>query len=265
VGDADAGEPDADPTWDHVTSCPQGLGPTMVLLPSGFCIDSTEVTRAQYRAWLETSPSLEGQHERCQLWKDSFTPTDFCGEHPDIQCPDDDCPQHCVDWCDAYAFCKAAGKRLCGKTSGGVIDGWWTGYEELLTDANDANVSQWYNACSSGGLNQFPYGNDYDAEACNTVGPSSPAFPVASKASCQSTVSGYEGVYDVSGNLAEWEDNCIVRTYEEPGAPNDGSLDECATRGGSFASTGEDAACAVLTTDAVRAMGGGAGFRCCYP
>jgi hypothetical protein len=28
-------------------------------------------------------------------------------------------PQVCVDWCDAFAFCHAMGKRLCGALSGG--------------------------------------------------------------------------------------------------------------------------------------------------
>ena len=38
--------------------CPGTGGPAMVKLPEGYCIDSTEVTRAQYAAWLATNPRL---------------------------------------------------------------------------------------------------------------------------------------------------------------------------------------------------------------
>ena len=43
-----------------------------------------------------------------------------------------------VDWCDAYAYCKGVGKRLCGAIGGGPVD-FHTGYA-------DTNQSQWYRA-----------------------------------------------------------------------------------------------------------------------
>jgi sulfatase modifying factor 1 len=45
----------------------------MVRLPEGYCIDGTEVTRAQYQEWLNTSPSTAGQISDC-AWNTTFIP-----------------------------------------------------------------------------------------------------------------------------------------------------------------------------------------------
>ncbi len=61
--------------------CPATTGgPAMVRLPEGYCIDSTEVTRAQYQAWLSSAPSTTGQVSHCG-WNTSFTP-DATGRDP---------------------------------------------------------------------------------------------------------------------------------------------------------------------------------------
>ena len=46
----------------------------MVLLPLGYCIDSTEVTEGQYQAWLNTNPSTANQPSVCS-WNTDFTPS----------------------------------------------------------------------------------------------------------------------------------------------------------------------------------------------
>jgi formylglycine-generating enzyme required for sulfatase activity len=101
-----------------------------------------------------------------------------------------------VDWCDAYAYCQGVGKRLCGKIGGGP-NGW--------NDYADPTLSQWYNACSSHGVNTYVYGNTYDPNACNVQ---DFVADVGSNPGCQSPVPGYEGVYDLIGNVMEWEDSC---------------------------------------------------------
>jgi len=164
-----------------------------------------------------------------------------CGNHP----------QACVDWCDAYAYCAAVGKRLCGRIGGGPNG---------FADYADATKSQWYNACTSGGANSYPYGDAYMGSSCNAVDLGIGAtVEVGSLATCQSSVPGYTGVYDLSGNVAEWEDSCISST---------GPGDDCQTRGGAFGSPGGAVDCAQvpnLDPHGTRRNSayGVIGFRCC--
>jgi formylglycine-generating enzyme required for sulfatase activity len=189
----------------------------MVRLPGGYCIDRTEVTRGQYEAWLATHPTTAGQDPRCD-WNATFTPPAWCAA---VACQGADCaahPQACVDWCDAFAYCKAVGKRLCGARSGGSVD-FGDGYA-------DANQSQWYNACTSGGVQAFPYGDNYEKGRCNGSDSGLAMTAAAgSLARCQSPAVFYSGVFDLSGNVYEWEDACDGGT---------GASDNCRLRGGSY-------------------------------
>jgi sulfatase modifying factor 1 len=126
--------------------------------------------------------------------------------------------------CDDDGDCKAGEEccslggnhtqRLCGKIGGGS-----NGFDDYA----DATKSQWFNACTSGGQNVYPYGDAYSSSVCN--GDGSGTVPVGSEIGCQSSASGYAGVYDLSGNVWEWEDSCSA---------NSGSSDHCRFRGGSF-------------------------------
>jgi formylglycine-generating enzyme len=228
------------------TGCSGTAGPTMVRLPEGYCIDSTEVTRSQYQAWLATNPSTAGQISDCTS-NTTFAPETSClNEYPPVcatHC--DNHPQVCVDWCDAYAYCTAAGKRLCGKIGGGRNE---------LSDYKDPSLSQWYNACTSHdpANHRFPYGNAYQAKACN--GPdylTDETQPVGTLMGCQSSVLGYGGVYDLSGNVSEWEDSC------------DGT-GTCRLRGGAVGnSAGMYLTCDVDSYVQRWRYGNLLGFRCC--
>ncbi len=152
----------------------------------------------------------------------------------------------CVDWCDAYAYCQAVGKRLCGKIGGGMNN---------YDDYANASTSQWYAACSSGGTNDYPYGDPYSGTTCNGSGAGHwTTVPVASMSGCQSSVSGYTGVYDLSGNVLEWEDSCDGNT---------GKLDLCRLRGGSFYYSGLDLRCDYDNYDYRDFQNVAFGFRCC--
>jgi len=222
----------------------------MVALPEGYCIDSTEVTRSQYQAWLGAGPATSNQIADCAA-NTSFAPDATCLAEPEV-CQGTGCgdhPQTCVDWCDAYAFCRAVGKRLCGKLGGGSVD---------VTDYADPTLDQWFNACSSHGQFMFPYGSTYRGTACNgdeywssNYGHNT-TLAVGSLATCQSPSSSYASVYDLSGNVWEWEDSC------GPGG--------CSARGGSYtfyqpylACGGIDAVAVVTRTFCLAYVG----FRCC--
>ncbi|MEZ4369607.1 MAG: SUMF1/EgtB/PvdO family nonheme iron enzyme [Polyangiaceae bacterium] len=146
-----------EPTRAGEGTCPagaddSGLGPDMVRLPEGFCIDKTEVTRGQYEAWLDSKPSTAGQPSACASNSD-YTPS--CAWKPGS---DQQMPVVCVDWCDARAFCEAAGKRLCGK----VGDGGPYAFESY----EDPATSEWFAACTSGGKYDYTYGSTLDTSVC---------------------------------------------------------------------------------------------------
>ena len=212
----------------------------MVEVPEGFCIDATAVTRSQYEAWLATNPSTVGQVSAC-TWNATYEPR--CEWPPGSK---GDHPVVCVDWCDAYAYCQAVGKRLCGKIGGGM-----NGYD----DYSNASMSQWYAACTSGGVNEYPYGDTYSGTTCNgDEAGHGTTVPVASMSGCQSSVSGYAGVYDLSGNVWEWEDSCNV---------NSGNSDICRLRGGSFDYDGFSLRCVGVYVYGRDALSDSFGFRCC--
>jgi formylglycine-generating enzyme len=213
-----------------------------------YTIDATETTFAQYAAWLATSPSFP-----------PTTPGDVCsgktsGYRPGAD--SGDMPVAQVDWCDAYAFCKGVGKRLCGKVGGGTAD--------YYTDWNTTQ-DQWYNACSSGGVNTYPYGNTYLRDTCNgrdywvdqNAYTSMCSLPVGTMTSCTSSTPGYTGIVDLSGNVWEWEDSCWTSL---------GALDECRLRGGARGSNGTDGSmgCAFANSTWERGNANADfGFRCC--
>jgi formylglycine-generating enzyme required for sulfatase activity len=200
-------------------------GPRMVAVPtpdgSTYCIDSTEVTQGDYEEFIEAKggtmggvpADMSGQPVECEFntrytaahpddipaacrW--TFEAFDSTGGHPDY-------PVGCVDWCDAFMYCQWAGKRLCGAIGGGTIS-----WEREA----DAWFAEWYNACSQGGTTVYPYGDEFDAVLCgggeSTEAAPAPLenHPAAETPACHGSVSPFDQVLNMSGNLAEWTDSC---------------------------------------------------------
>jgi formylglycine-generating enzyme required for sulfatase activity len=222
-------------------ACGTYLGGKMVMI-SGYCIDVTEVTHGWYNQFLAagvTPQSVTGAPTVCN-WNADYG-TAVSGR--------DDFPVVNVDWCDAYAFCAWAGKRLCGSTEGGSVD-----------PSNAASsLSEWWVACTNGDAKTtWPYGSTFSNSICNgdpdhilTNGPSK----VGSYTGCHGVAPPYDAVFDMSGNVEEWEDGC----YQDHG-PDDG----CSLRGGDWGSNPDtDLACAHDQTEPRNTIHESVGFRCC--
>lgn len=217
-------------------------GPAMVLVvtPSNgskpYCIDSTEVTREQYKTFLAQAPVPPGQPAPCDGNSD-FTPTSAWPPNGSQK----QRPVVGVDLCDAAAFCAWAGKRLCGAIGAAGTS---------VSGGDNASVSQWLNACSNGGALDFPYGDAYDGKRCN--GSDYGKGDVMNVAATGQCIGGVPGLHDMSGNVREWEDAC--------------DDNDCRVRGGAYNGTSDDSGelwCASSVTQDRLQADAFTGFRCC--
>ncbi len=130
-----------------------------------------------------------------------------------------------VSWNAASAACDAAGKRLC---------------EE----------NEWFDGCSGPPpKTAYPYGYNYDEDACNgSAHDVGTVVPTGSMATCEG---GYDGLFDMGGNVIEWTATCF-------------SPASCRVRGGSFLGTdGFYLLCDTGNIYAPAVERGHIGFRCC--
>jgi len=79
---------------------------------------------------------------------------------------------------------------------------------------------------------------------------------VATLWDCQSSVGGYAGVFDLSGNVWEWEDSCDEYTD---------SMNSCRARGGAFYSAADFLRCDSDGNTDRGFVDYSIGFRCCTP
>ena len=217
---------------------------SMVPIESRFCIDTTEVTNAAYSSFIATKPDPASQDGVCAWNKHFLFGDDMSG--PLVCQTRDKTPDHpasCINWCQARAYCKSLGKRLCGKIHGG-----------MNPDEDYANPtrSEWFDACSNGGERVFPTGNKYDPQSCNgdSSGPVAAGSPGQER--CEAAT---QGLQHMSGNVREWEDSCSAEV---------GAGDTCLTRGGSFDSgDAPSLQCDMLEPAARDDTDNTIGFRCC--
>ena len=130
-----------------------------------------------------------------------------------------------MTWPAAKAACEQLGKRLC---------------EE----------DEWEKACKGAGSLRYPYGENYEASACNTEDEYGEDRALSASGRFVRCRSGY-GVFDLSGNAAEWTATAYA-----------GGADK-AQKGGSFDRPDYAGRCAARKNAAPTVRGVEVGFRCC--
>ncbi|MGK3986300.1 SUMF1/EgtB/PvdO family nonheme iron enzyme [Sorangium sp. So ce136] len=230
----------------HTCACPAWMVISPVAGGGSYCIDQYEVTKQEYDLFMQANPVLAGLPAACagNIYRPSNGWPYTEGR----------VPVNYVDWCDAYAYCAYVGKHLCGGIGGG---------ESSPADAADASRSEWFNACSGQGTNEYPYGHTYE-EKCKVKDPAGefarkpvPPTPIPPVPTCEG---GVTGLYQMSGNAAEWENSCDAEG-------------RCLIRGGSRASQPGEGDTAMefrgVRCDAVQSAprldntDPNIGFRCC--
>jgi formylglycine-generating enzyme len=173
----------------------QRPGPDMVWIPvdgGGFCIDSTEVTNAQFNDYVVAGTplvpplpvacmgSVAAPPERVQTAELANLPVSG----------------QTLTFCYAWSYCHWAGKRLCGQLGDGGT----------VSTAADPHTLEWYYACANGAQDTiYPYGNDFVSGDCN-VGSGSVA-DAGSDPACNGVGGGFAQVLDLGGNVAEYVNN----------------------------------------------------------
>lgn len=246
-------QPDAgDAATNGRCRCPsdmvQGDRPAGGLHGEGFfCIDKLETVVGDYLAFtMQCDKSCRATafqallHNRCDS-NASPGPDTTNGSCAGYATTNAMLPVACVNWCSAYAYCAWRGKRLCNDFGDAPTP--------ISLWANAAR-DEWFNACSFNGTIDVPYGV-YDKNACNGerdggVVAANTAFP-----NCTSAYSS--ALFDLSGNVYEWEDSCNDN-------PND---DTCHARGGAFYSPEPELHCSGFGAFPRATVDVGIGFRCC--
>jgi len=261
-------------------ACPPRM--TIIALSTGgaYCVDQAEVSKGQYNNFITANVAVSTQDGACKQANTTFVPR---AAWPPATSPFPldftlGLPVHYVDWCDAVAYCKWAGRQLCGTLDGKSV---------TPGAANNMSPSDaWYNACSAQGTKAYPYGvPPYQPNACNGDGVGTLGKPSMDDQRAQgfghpdnqddgvylvtasdgvtpehkSCQGGSTFIYQMSGNVAEWEDSCDDASATSP----------CRVRGGSYKGNNDATA---LRCDAVRsvprmptddALLKDVGIRCC--
>jgi hypothetical protein len=224
-----------------ICACPTGM--LVVPIQGGgiYCVDANEVSYGQYQIFYNANPPTGSQQSYC-LWNTSYTPA---GDWPPLPAQVAD-PVRFVNWCQADAFCRYEGRRLCGAIGGGHAQ---------MSDFANFHKDQWHNACTAQGMNtSYPYGGAYDGTKCNGASPGGAPISPQMLMNC---IGGEPGLFEMSGNVAEWEDTCTGYA---------GQSESCGVRGGSYQSDATALRCdsgGTLATKTRDYQGRDVGFRCC--
>lgn len=206
--------------------CNGECGPTMRRMPEGYRIDETEVTRNQYGEFLSATKAgtqVADQALVClnqyhfQTENRSFLADPYCEQEAitaDTWNASGESPMVCVNWCSAAAYCRWAGKRLCGSIGQSVPN---------FQDSANPLRSEWESACTSHGGNNASLNNGECncASKCYNCNWSGCPIPqdVGSFPNCENAPP-YDGVFDIVGNAREFDafgiHGLACGEYEEP-------------------------------------------------
>lgn len=234
-------------------------GPVMVEVPAKngtttYCIDSTEVTLGQYKAFVaEVADDLSWQDPRCEGENSSYSPTPLYKPEPDaMDIPQwdqpDNMPVNYVDWCDATAYCKWAGKRLCGRLGGGGVDNPAIFNDDMVAVLSGEGINQWYNACTQQETSLYSTGDSCDESKCANWWKTPTVY--SRNENCHGSTPAFDQVFDLSGSVNEWVDECAnYRCLALSGAYDDSDLS--AYR------------CGLVSMAGLSSQSYDIGFRCC--
>jgi sulfatase modifying factor 1 len=236
---ADGATPDARLNDGDVSmggECGEYRGAKMVRVGS-FCIDATEVTRGQFLEFLAAPVDERNKARPAECaWNTDDPPINATPAGLGIAVGD-------TNFCDALTYCAWARKRLCGRIGGGAND---------PVDFDNATKSEWFSVCSANGTQTYAYPGAYSRARCFTEEATSEA--TGSRTTCAGGARPYSEVFDLNGNVFEWENSCTA-------SPSSKST-RCRTRGGGYGS-GSAATCAMPDLTTVDTRLPGFGFRCC--
>ena len=242
--------------------CPTTGSPMVKLTtPSGwsFCIDKTAVKQKDYEVWVQKtegrgpSPITIKEPENCvgiaalpaARKSDDELVYHTCEKSHYTPAETPDAPVVCVGVCQARAYCKFVGKRLCARIGGGVLPMpevvTENGLSKQVVDGPEASAdSELYFACSQGGKTRFAWGDTKPApaERCGAEG-------------CSGEASPFDQIFGMSDGPSSPEERCYLKgaSCYYPASHNNGVDPEL-----------RDGACDYATGAQV---GPETGIRCC--
>jgi len=194
------------------------------MVPSGSCRAGMRLVRGG--AFKIGAPADETELGYDERELDNIQVPSFCideYEHPNRKGVE---PAINVSWLEAKQACENANKRLCTE-------------------------EEWEKACKGAGNARFPYGNEFDANLCNTddaTGTNRKLAPSGSFPQCRSSY----GVMDLSGSVAEWT-----------ATPAATQVQSMIQKGGSFSREPTAVRCSARKAGLPTERADTVGFRCC--
>ena len=216
----------------------------MVLIPlspdAPFCIDERQATYGEYGQFVKKmGKDFGGQPSQCD-WNRDWGPVVDCESSTgrpwkcgrSVAEADPDWAVSSLDFCDAWAFCSWAGKRLCGERVHHGVSVFKEGRDDETRQPNGTTwwfpntVEEWYHVCTQGGTSDYPFGNDWQDGLCQTErkwrAPGDKTHNVRDTTGnqCHGNFHPYDQVFNMIGGISQWTNGCSEDN------------DRCAVRGG---------------------------------